>query len=315
MRREGWDKIYILRLTDYIIQAHFLLRFLVFLQLCYIFRIGLLFFFFSKTWEGVSAGWRNLLPTALTVSTSFHLYRYYSMFIALLLRVILYYSLPWPPRLEPTIRSRMTEFPKWSPIIQTPHRILLQTKEIIPRYSSFPAPSQDKRWVGTAIPGRLACNHQTVASSRLRRGMDSWGISPFAWNSCASRALKVSSWEGRCHGVVLHVIIVCPIPGLTSSIPRIQRPAWTPQAYGRLGRLSSRSYTTFLIIIYPRIATLQSFRPTQNNGLFIVLIQNLLKILHFLLYLANWVVVFLFLLDIITTTWYTTVSSSDHHLL
>ena len=38
-----------------------------------------------------------LLPTALTVSTSFHLYRYYSMFIALLLRVIFLLLPPLAP--------------------------------------------------------------------------------------------------------------------------------------------------------------------------------------------------------------------------
>ena len=41
------------------------------------------------------------------------------MFITLLLRVIVLLLPPRPPRLGPTIRSRMTEFPKRSPIIQT----------------------------------------------------------------------------------------------------------------------------------------------------------------------------------------------------
>ena len=46
---------------------------------------------------GGSFRWRNLLPTALTVSTTFHLYRYYSMFIALLIRVIALLLPPLPP--------------------------------------------------------------------------------------------------------------------------------------------------------------------------------------------------------------------------
>ena len=47
---------------------------------------------------GGSFRWRELLPTALTVSTSFHLYRYHSTFIALLLRVIVLLL----PRLAPS---------------------------------------------------------------------------------------------------------------------------------------------------------------------------------------------------------------------
>ena len=77
-------------------------------------------------WDaGGSFRWRNLLPTALAVSTSFHLYRYYSMFRALLLRVIVLLLHPRPPRLGPAMRSPMTEFPKWSPNIQTSHVIYL----------------------------------------------------------------------------------------------------------------------------------------------------------------------------------------------
>ena len=63
----------------------------------------------------------NLLPTALTVSSGFHLYRHYLILLVLLLRVIvLFYSLPWPPHPGRTIRFRITEFAKWSSIIQTP---------------------------------------------------------------------------------------------------------------------------------------------------------------------------------------------------
>ena len=46
---------------------------------------------------GGSLRWRNLLQTALTVSTTFHLYRYYSMFIALFLRVIVLLLPPLGP--------------------------------------------------------------------------------------------------------------------------------------------------------------------------------------------------------------------------
>ena len=73
---------------------------------------------------GGSFRWRNLLPTSLMVSTSFYLpgiYRYYSMFIALLLRVILLLPTPLASSSGAYYTVSMTEFPKWSPIIPTRH--------------------------------------------------------------------------------------------------------------------------------------------------------------------------------------------------
>ena len=64
---------------------------------------------------------RNLLPTALTVSTSHHQYRYYSLFIARLLSVILFLLPPQAPSSGAYYTVSDDRVPKWSPIIQTPN--------------------------------------------------------------------------------------------------------------------------------------------------------------------------------------------------
>ena len=52
-----------------------------------------------------------------------------------------------PPRLGPTVRSRTTEYPKWSSTIQTPDSIQIN-RMLLLRSNSFPPPSKEKGWVG-----------------------------------------------------------------------------------------------------------------------------------------------------------------------
>ena len=109
---------------------------------------------------GRSFRWRNLLPMAPTVSTSFHLYGYYSLFIARLLRVVL---LLLPPP-APSSGAYYT--------VSDDRVFCCRQKKLY--LVITPSPHLRKKRGGragetTAIPGRLACNHQTVTSSRLRR--------------------------------------------------------------------------------------------------------------------------------------------------
>ena len=109
---------------------------------------------------------RNLLPTALTVSTSFHLYGYYSLFIARLLGVILLLLPHQAPSSGASYTVADDQVPQMVPdhSNSSPQFCCRQIKLYL---VITPSPHLRKKRGGragetTVIPGRLACNHQTV---------------------------------------------------------------------------------------------------------------------------------------------------------